>query len=172
MNIRNQRGAALFVALIILLLVSLMGVSAMKSGIFQERMAFNSQAEETTFQAAETAIEGVIKEARNSTALLGQLAATHEVRTHCVSLTRGTAEGACTATDTLDLRKAVQAEAQSQYDRQRPLLGSDAGQLADLQFHTIGEGSFVETSLPFSNRNRQEWRKVGLASFEVNPDML
>src|SRR3990167_9296840 len=65
----KEQGAALFIALIILLLVSMMGVSAMKGGLFHERMAFNSQAEEMTFQAAETAIGGVIQEARKSSDL-------------------------------------------------------------------------------------------------------
>lgn len=170
----TQSGAALFVALIILLVVSMMGVSAMKGGIFHERMAFNSQAEEMSFQAAETAIGGVIREARNSTVLLGQLAAGHEIKTHCVTMAAGTAEGACEADDTLDIRQSLQAEAQSRFDRQRPLMNSDAGLLADFQFHTIGKGSFVVSDMPFENRNRQEWRRVGPGGghFAVDPDLL
>lgn len=170
----TQSGAALFVALIILLLVSMMGVSAMKGGIFQERMAFNSQAEEMSFEAAETAIGGVIQEARSSSLLLGQLAAGHEIKVHCVSLEAGTTEGACADDATLDSRDSLKAEAESRFDRQRPLENSDAGLLADFQFHTIGKGSFVASDLPFENRNRQEWRRVGPGGghFEVDPSLL
>lgn len=171
---RKQQGAALFIALIILLLVSMMGVSAMKGGIFHERMAFNSQAEEMTFQAAETAIGGVIQEARKSSELLGELAAGYSSKTHCVTLSGGIAEGACGDSSALDARASIQAEAESQFDRRRPLMNSDAGALADYQFHTIGKGSFISADMPFPNRNRQEWRKIGLGggNFEVAPGAL
>lgn len=170
----KEQGAALFIALIILLLVSMLGVSAMKGGLFHERMAFNSQAEEMTFQAAETAIGGVIQEARKSSALLGQLAGTSAAKTHCVTKSAGIAEGVCGAGSTLDTRASVRAEAESRFDRRRPLANSDAGALADYQFHTIGKGSFVSADMPFENRNRQEWRKIGLGggNFEVAPDAL
>ena len=174
MKQQKQRGAALFVALIILLLVSMLGVSAMKGGLFHERMAFNSQAEEMTFQAAETAIGGVINEARKSSALLGELASGHASKTHCVTLGSGIGEGGCGSDKTLDTRASLQAEAESQFDRRRPLMNSDAGALADYQFHTIGKGSFVSDGMPFENRNRQEWRKIGLGggNFEVAPSAL
>lgn len=174
MKNHSEQGAALFIALIILLLVSMMGVSAMKGGLFHERMAFNSQAEEMTFQAAETAIGGVIQEARKSSALLGQLAGTNAAKTHCVTMSAGITEGACDASSTPDTQTSVTAEAESRFDRRRPLANSDAGALADYQFHTIGKGEFVSADMPFENRNRQEWRKIGLGggNFEVAPDAL
>ena len=62
----KQAGAALIVALVILLAVTMIGISAVKSGLFHERMAFNAQANELSFQAAETAISGVIEEAKTN----------------------------------------------------------------------------------------------------------
>lgn len=174
---RTQQGAALFIALIILLLVSMMGVSAMKGGLFHERMAFNAQSEEMTFQAAETAIGGVIQEARRPTStLLSELSSTNAVKRHCVTRSGGLVPGACSASAALDTRAKVQAESQSQFDRTRPLMGTDAASLVDNQFHTIGEGKFVvSANMPFGNRNRQEWSKKGPGDSQFSlpdPDVL
>lgn len=157
-----QQGAALFVALIILLLVSMMGVSAMKGGLFHERMAFNAQAEEMTFQAAETAIGGVIQEARRpSSTLLSELTTSSALKTHCVTGNNSLVVGGC-AGATLDQRAKLQAEAQSRFFRTRPLMGTDAVSLVDNQFYTIGKGTFLDSvDLPFKNSNRQEWSKKG-----------
>jgi type IV pilus assembly protein PilX len=173
----KEQGAALFIALIILLLVSMMGVSAMKGGLFHERMAFNSQAEEMTFQAAETAIGGVIQEARRPTStLLSELSSTRAVKSHCITRKAGLVADACAASATLDTRATVQAESQSQFDRTRPLMGTDAASLVDNQFHTIGEGKFVASAnMPFGNRNRQEWSKKGPGDSQFSlpdPDVL
>ena len=175
MPFSKQQGAALIIALIILLVVSMMGVSAMKGGIFHERMAFNAQSEEMTFQAAETAISSVIQEARKSSSLLGALATGKDVQTHCISLSAGISEGVCGDDDTLDSRKVMQAEAESQFDDVRPLANSDSSALVDFQFHTIGKGAFVASAdLDFPNRNRQEWRKVGPGNrhFSVDPKWI
>jgi len=152
----------LLIALVILLMVTLMGVSAIKSGLFHERMAFNSQAEELSFQAAETAIGGVITEAISNGALLTSMMqhkGTDVV--HCFTRSHGLQEAACGADDTLDERESLQAQASSHYDLKRPLLGTDAAAFMDYQFATEGYGHYVDASLPFANRNYQEWRKLG-----------
>ena len=163
MDSKHQEGVALLIAMLILLVVSMMGVSAMKGGLFGERMAFNAQSEEMTFQAAETAINGVISEARSPTSsLLTELKRTGTEQVHCFTLADGLKAGYCSGTDTLDNRESVQSRSLSQFDLQRPWLGTDAEALVDNQFHTVGKGSFVSTvDLPFSNNNLQEWRKVG-----------
>ena len=56
----HQRGAALVIALIILLVLTVMGVSGIRNATLGEAMAFNTQVKSITFQAAETAIGGVI----------------------------------------------------------------------------------------------------------------
>ena len=52
----NQRGATLFVALIMLVLISLIGVTALKSASVVERMSSNDYEKNRTFQASESAV--------------------------------------------------------------------------------------------------------------------
>ena len=56
LTLHRQKGAALMVALMILVVVSLMGVSAMKSSVFSTKVATSTQADAMTFEAAETAV--------------------------------------------------------------------------------------------------------------------
>jgi len=51
----KQRGAALIVSLIILLVMTLIGVTSMQTTVMQEKMAGNSRDLSTAFQAAEAA---------------------------------------------------------------------------------------------------------------------
>ena len=53
---RNQRGVALFVSLIFLLLLTIMGVSGMKSAALQEKMAGNTRYKTISFQHAEAGL--------------------------------------------------------------------------------------------------------------------
>lgn len=64
----NQQGATLFVALIILVVVSLIGVTAMKNANVEEQMASNLYQKNLTFQASESAVESTI----NNTGLIQQ----------------------------------------------------------------------------------------------------
>lgn len=52
----QQKGMAMIVVLIFLLVLTLLGVSSMTTTSLEERMATNSQIKTATFQAAETAI--------------------------------------------------------------------------------------------------------------------
>lgn len=52
----RQRGAALAVSLIMLLILTLLGVTAMQTTIIEERMAGNAKDANTAFQAAEAAL--------------------------------------------------------------------------------------------------------------------
>lgn len=53
---RRQQGAALVVGLIILVVLTLIGVQAMRTNIVQERMAGNMRERNIAFQAAEAAL--------------------------------------------------------------------------------------------------------------------
>ena len=53
---RRQRGATLIVSLIILLILTLLGVTAMQSSTMEERMAGNINDRNLAFQAAESAL--------------------------------------------------------------------------------------------------------------------
>ncbi len=168
---RKQQGAALMVALIILLMVTLMGVSAIKSGLFHERMAFNAQAEELSFHAAETAIGGVIAEARGNSTLVSELVdANGGGITHCISKASGLAADACGNTDTIDERGSILSQATSRFDSKKPLLSSDVEYFKDYVFESEGNGRFVAASMPFDSTNLQEWRKVGPSSGQFSDE--
>lgn len=69
---REQEGVALFVSLIFLLLLTIVGVSSMKSATLQEKMAGNTRFKTITFQYAEAGLregEGFIANLNNSAAL-------------------------------------------------------------------------------------------------------
>lgn len=53
----RQRGTVLVVALVLLLVLTLLGVTAMNTTTLEERMAFNSQEINRAFQAAETGLD-------------------------------------------------------------------------------------------------------------------
>jgi type IV pilus assembly protein PilX len=59
---RKQEGAALVVSLIILLVMTLIGVSSMSTSLLQEKMASNAQSSNITFQAAESAVGMLVRD--------------------------------------------------------------------------------------------------------------
>ena len=153
-------------------MVTLIGMSALKSGLFHERMAFNAQAEELTFQAAETAINSVLGEARTRGALLTDIYNGGGTPTdHCITNSGGLEDGQCEADQTLDARSSIQAAASSVFEVKRPLFDTDASSFMDYQFATEGAGGFVQgAAMPFANRNYQAWRKVGPSSGQFSDD--
>jgi type IV pilus assembly protein PilX len=68
----SQKGVALFVSLVFLLLLTIIGVSAMKSATLQEKMAGNTRFKTITFQYAEAGLregEGFIANVKNEATL-------------------------------------------------------------------------------------------------------
>ena len=61
MNRNHQNGSALLLVLIIVVVLSLLGVAGMKSATFEQNMASNDAQKTTTFQAAESGLEGALK---------------------------------------------------------------------------------------------------------------
>ncbi|MDX1817842.1 MAG: PilX N-terminal domain-containing pilus assembly protein [Marinobacter sp.] len=55
----GQRGAALIISLIVLLVLTLIGVAGMNTSVMQERMAVNSQNSNRAFQAAESTVSAL-----------------------------------------------------------------------------------------------------------------
>lgn len=63
LNNNKQSGAALFVALIMLLALTIIGLSASQRSSLQERMASNMHLDNMTFNASESAIAAFLEEA-------------------------------------------------------------------------------------------------------------
>ncbi|HRY14606.1 MAG TPA: PilX N-terminal domain-containing pilus assembly protein [Candidatus Competibacteraceae bacterium] len=65
-NCKQQKGAALIVALVFLLIMTMIGATAMQSTTQQEKMAGNTRQRNLAFQAAEAALrdgEGILQQA-------------------------------------------------------------------------------------------------------------
>ena len=61
-SIQKQQGTTLLVALIILVVITLIGVTAMKNANIDEQMASNLYQKNLTFQASESAVESTIND--------------------------------------------------------------------------------------------------------------
>ncbi len=70
MNIQFQHGAALITALSILLILTVLGISAMSTSALQERMAGNARDYEVAFEAAESALRAAEQSLATSYATL------------------------------------------------------------------------------------------------------
>ncbi|MBX2837740.1 MAG: hypothetical protein KTR35_12850 [Gammaproteobacteria bacterium] len=66
----KQRGTALLVALVMIFMLSIMGISAMRSSTMENRMAANSIQASNAFQAAESSTEIVLNDYANINAAL------------------------------------------------------------------------------------------------------
>jgi type II secretory pathway pseudopilin PulG len=60
-----QRGAALVVALLILIVITVLSIAAMRNSTMQLRMAINEQQRGEAFQSAQAAIEHVVAKAKD-----------------------------------------------------------------------------------------------------------
>ena len=69
----QQSGAALIVGLLILLLMTIIGLSSIRNVTLEEQMVANSQYKAISFQAAETALIGGTNTIANSLTTLGQI---------------------------------------------------------------------------------------------------
>jgi len=58
--IKKERGAALLVAMVILFMTSILGISSMQSAHVETQLAGNTLVKETTFQSAESAADAIL----------------------------------------------------------------------------------------------------------------
>jgi len=63
-----QRGSALMVAMVLIFMISIMGVSVMRNSSLEHRMATNSIQSATVFQAAESVVEMTLNDTNSLTA--------------------------------------------------------------------------------------------------------
>ena len=61
-NKRSEQGAALLVAMVMIFMISVMGVSVMRNSSLEHRMASNSIQSATVFQAAESVVEKTLND--------------------------------------------------------------------------------------------------------------
>lgn len=163
----KQRGAALLVALIILLMVSLMGISALRSSIFSGKVSTSIQADAMTFEAAETAL-GVTYRRLNelSDQELYTAFASGPVE-YCIEHNNSDADGPCGANAVMDKRGLLQAGSISYLGGYSPLDGSQVSQtgtgtvFADYRINMLAESEM--SALNLQNYHLQEALKRGIA---------
>lgn len=116
----KQTGAALFVALIVLVIIAFLGINALKSSSSDARVVTSVQAANISFNAAESAINKVIhtmEQKEEDSDEYGYIIkdimlAPEQVLTYCIKNKGNLLEstGACGQTDWFDERKVVKAE--------------------------------------------------------------
>lgn len=164
---KRQQGAALVVALLILVVVSLLGVSAMKSSVFSAKVATGTQADAMTFEAAETTLAEAYKELNNmSGADLYTKLAGGELLIRCVTEEDTTKEGACSQGDALDSRGLIAAQSFSKLNGYDPVPGSQISTtgggaiFVDYKIAMLGESEM--SSFNLDNHHLQEALKRGI----------
>lgn len=160
-----QGGAVLLVSLLILLMVSILGISAMRSSIFANKVATGVQADAMSFEAAETAIAvayGML-EANDS---LQTVFAPGYSTSGCVTPS-GLSTGSCASGSTIDRRGLVQAEAYSyfggytiRHGDQISISGSGSHIFPDYKINILGQSTMPSYNI--ENHHQQEALKRGI----------
>lgn len=95
-SFKNQQGVSLLVSMVILILISLIGVTSLKNASVEEQMSANLYQKNVTFQASESAVENTIM---NNTIISSSLtSATPVVNTQNVDGTQARVEYMFTGT--------------------------------------------------------------------------
>lgn len=162
-----QRGAVLLIALITVLLMSMLGATLMRAGLFHEKLSANNRLDSFTFWAAESAITAsmaaIDKQQRWQDLILSG-------RVWDVCLTQsGIAETDCDkpgfplADGNGDARaSALAARTQTRYMGGSPLPGFAVDQVVIQRFSTEGRAYYSDHSpLPFGHLNMQVWQRIG-----------
>lgn len=172
----RQQGAALLVALFILVIISIIGVAAMRTSIFNSKIATSAQAGTMSFQAAESALSAVFREATEVDmetpghvigAAIAQLGLGNIVeQNRCVTAGNLYKYGACDpAVDFMDSRELVQASSRTLVKgKTRAKIGEQVSiggtRFAYYDFLTVAEGQVGVMNV--ENYNVQEYEIVGI----------
>lgn len=168
-TMKRQRGAALLVALMILLIVSVIGISAMRSSSFSAKVAMGTQLDAMAFEAAETAIGQTLDKllaadaasADDVTQLMNG-----EVLAWCIK-SDGIFKKPCDAADVMDSRGMVKSEARSTSTGFRRVSGNQLSQAGGgsttfVDFELTVQGNCELPSYALLNRHIQHAVKRGM----------
>lgn len=180
---QKQQGVALVISLMILMLVAVLGISAMRLSMFNAKIATSAQANTLAFQAAESAITAAYREARDDTDVAGSIVNTAltafsasgavQIQPRCVTSGDTRVAGACGAGDFLDSRDLVRAHSETILTGQRVAGGyqvsyTGAGTINYGYYEFLTAGTGRVPNMNISHHNIQEFSKFGPL---VGPDM-
>ena len=176
----SQRGAALIVALLILVIISIIGIAAMRTSLFNAKIATAAQAATMSFEGAETAISAVFDEATNQSFdtpghvvgyAVAELGTGKTVVVYrCVTQANQYAQKACTSSDSVDSRGLVQAGSRTivkKTGRYKTgnVLTTNTGGATSIQYYdfiTVADGHVP--ALKMNNYNVQEFTAEALST--------
>ena len=163
---QTQRGAALLVSLIILVMVSLMGISALRSSIFSGKVATSVQADAMTFEAAETALGVTFRSLSDLTGEQLYTGLAGGVMERCIQHSNPDATGACAGNAFMDERGLLKAQSTSFLAGYAMRDGFAVGQtgtsniFVDYQINMLAESEMPTLNL--ENFHLQEALKFGI----------
>ncbi|SNC76534.1 type IV pilus assembly protein PilX [Marinobacter sp. es.048] len=137
----RQRGAALIVSLIVLLVLTLIGVAGMNTSVMQERMAVNSQNSNRAFQAAESTLSALTNQLyANDLSLLRE------------SMQNASGESSVVTVTTLDSGNGISGSYQARYLGEIIITSGSSmnadessSQLKGYRYELIGEATMANT---------------------------
>lgn len=168
---RTQRGAALAVALMILVITSIIGITAMRTSIMSTKITVGAQAAAMSFHAAETAINAVFEEGATPGApIFTELMQRYGIgdttpEDRCVTAATIYVDGLCPGGSFMDSRGLVRAESRTVLAGVGGMAGtigqiSTSGNAGNISvaynFLTVGHGSLPVVNI--DNWNVQEFR--------------
>lgn len=179
---KREQGIALFVALMILIIVSMLGISAMRMSIFNAKIATSTQAGTLAFRGAESGISAVLREAFNESAAADPAhiitkamtrygtAGVKEIQYRCVTQGDVNEKSKCGVNDWLDSRELVKAGSRTVITGKPRLVSggqvSTAGGGVPIRvwydFVTVSSGSVP--AIGVENFNAQEFSKQAYLS--------
>jgi Tfp pilus assembly protein PilX len=162
---KNQRGVALLIALFVLVIVSVMGITAMKTSMFSAKIATGTQVDAMAFEGAESAITSTYLEFVNNDDVMQTLLLGSKI-SRCITMSDQTIEGDCQDGQTLDSRGLVVSESHSKVNGYAAIdgyqVGSSGGgaQLVEYKIGILGESELPD--LGVENHHMQEALKRAL----------
>lgn len=172
MNRSSQRGAALIVALLILLVISVIGVSAMRSSSFSAKMAMGTQLDAMAFEGAESAIDQTLTYllgADGGNGAMDELIRmmNDETIVWCMTGNGYRSEKKCGTSDFMDSRGMIQAETRTTTTGFTPAPGNQVSStggggviFADFELSIQGNGTLPSVDL--QNRHVQNALRRGM----------
>jgi Tfp pilus assembly protein PilX len=177
-TIKRQRGMALLAALMVLMMISIIGVAAMRSSTFSAKVATGVQLDAIAFEAAESAIADTMFSVADFNSDEGSAKFDNVVTlfnggtlTWCI-LKTSKKDSACASGDRFDSRGVVQAEARASSTGFSATSGSQVSSsggggvmIADFELTIQGDSTLVGYGI--SNRHVQQALRRGMVPGSV-----
>ena len=169
---RRQRGVALLVALLILVIVSLMGITAMKTSMFSSKISTGTQVDAMSFEGAESAVEDAFGYLYTMSSAQLQPFLNGQVMERCLTAS-GVTLSVCQNTDRMDSRGLVQAGSRTRQKGMQPVSGGkvsmtgSGSMIVDYTFEIMGNSEIEQFEV--DDHHLQQALKRGMvASSDFN----